>query len=408
MLASGIDLEEFAGELQEELICLICHCGLAEPRSCTEGHSFCLACITEWLARHPHCPTDREPLTVATLTRNRTAQNLIAKLPARCPNWAADAEAASPERKRQRHEAASPDDSPAATPPDDPAHGCQWVGPHAEREAHAANGCGYQKVSCPVDGCSERVRRRDATEHQRQCPEARVACPVEGCVIKPKRKDLERHLEEDAQEHVSCLGQLFKTEREARRLAEQKVALQEQISRLSETMATEREGRTSAAASMRKVDVSWRIEDFQAKAAAKKDIYSKSVTLGPLPWCGSGVCHMRLSAGFIDQLMWHTVDGTATHLGLYIDHAGAIHRGERMPIRLKGSKVAVVRRDATVLRERSMDKDTDVNGAAGRGFGWPKFMPLEEASSALDSSGGLMVHASIRINAPPPNERVAL
>ena len=163
------------------------------------------------------------------------------------------------------------------------------------------------------------MRRRDATEHQRQCPETRVACPVEGCVIKPKRKDLERHLEEDAQEHVSCLGQLLETEREARRIAEQKVALQEQISRLSDTMATEREGRTSAAASMRKVDVSWRIEDFQAKAAAKKDIYSKSVTLGPVPWCGSGVCHMSLSAAF-----------TATHLGLYINHAGHHDCGERI------------------------------------------------------------------------------
>ncbi|KAL1942554.1 hypothetical protein VTO73DRAFT_6156 [Trametes versicolor] len=58
LLAQGIeDCEE----------CPVCFGELNEPRITFCGHMFCLACITEVIARDPKCPMDRRPLGVANL-----------------------------------------------------------------------------------------------------------------------------------------------------------------------------------------------------------------------------------------------------------------------------------------------------------------------------------------------------
>ncbi|GBE78013.1 hypothetical protein SCP_0108950 [Sparassis crispa] len=48
--------------------CPICFGILAEPRITNCGHMFCLACITEVIARDPKCPMDRRPLGMGGLT----------------------------------------------------------------------------------------------------------------------------------------------------------------------------------------------------------------------------------------------------------------------------------------------------------------------------------------------------
>ncbi|KAI0356200.1 hypothetical protein OH77DRAFT_1423798 [Trametes cingulata] len=47
--------------------CPICFGELSEPRITFCGHSFCLACISEVIARDPKCPMDRRPLGMGSL-----------------------------------------------------------------------------------------------------------------------------------------------------------------------------------------------------------------------------------------------------------------------------------------------------------------------------------------------------
>lgn len=84
----GYDLQRFVGDVDEELICLICSGVLEDPLQTSAcEHAFCRSCITEWMSREPICPVDRQPLTTANLRSvPRIMRNLLSRLCLSCEN----------------------------------------------------------------------------------------------------------------------------------------------------------------------------------------------------------------------------------------------------------------------------------------------------------------------------------
>ena len=65
-MANVLDVDDFTGDVDDELLCSICQGVLRSPHSCKAGHTFCRECITTWLGRQRTCPVDRQPLTLGT------------------------------------------------------------------------------------------------------------------------------------------------------------------------------------------------------------------------------------------------------------------------------------------------------------------------------------------------------
>lgn len=84
----GYDLNRFEGEVDEELLCLICSGVLENPVQAPMcEHAFCSACIHEWLKRQSTCPVDRQAITSTQLRPvPRILKNLLARLTIQCCN----------------------------------------------------------------------------------------------------------------------------------------------------------------------------------------------------------------------------------------------------------------------------------------------------------------------------------
>lgn len=84
----GYDLNRFEGEVDEELLCLICSGVLENPvQAPVCEHAFCSACIQEWLKRQSTCPVDRQVITSSQLQAvPRILKNLLARLTIQCCN----------------------------------------------------------------------------------------------------------------------------------------------------------------------------------------------------------------------------------------------------------------------------------------------------------------------------------
>ena len=193
---STCHLADVVGEVDEELLCGICTDLLREPHSCRAGHTFCKECISTWLVRKQTCPIDRETLTAETLTRVRTVENLIQKLPVRCPKHTKceDDEAVAPAAaKRPR---GSLPVSPAAEP------GCRWTGKLSLRDKHVADDCEFTEVACGLDGCQASIARRGLAEHEASCTYRLVPC--EHCGSSCVQRGLKAHVRTCDAVEISC------------------------------------------------------------------------------------------------------------------------------------------------------------------------------------------------------------
>ncbi len=84
----GLDVARVRGEVDEELMCPICSQVLLDPVAAPEcEHAFCQPCISQWLARRPNCPVDRQPVQPKDLRPvPRILRNLLARLEVSCDN----------------------------------------------------------------------------------------------------------------------------------------------------------------------------------------------------------------------------------------------------------------------------------------------------------------------------------
>ncbi|XP_065831707.1 TNF receptor-associated factor 4-like isoform X1 [Oscarella lobularis] len=182
----GIPLDHFFTKVDENLVCPICREVLRNPVSCRDGHTFCEACVVEWLARHANCPMDRRPLAKRELIRNLPVGGLIENLDVRCVNADVGAKAkarnaSSPSPSRKRFGAAC-----TCT--------CTWRGKARNLDDHVRE-CPYANVSCPHPLCGDVMLRKFVDAHARTCPERSVSCHA--CALEMAACDLDEHIEHD-------------------------------------------------------------------------------------------------------------------------------------------------------------------------------------------------------------------
>lgn len=82
-------LYNYSQEVDEDLTCHICLQPLVSPTDTKCGHTFCRACLTNYLRIQPMCPIDRQPLTSSydCQPASLMVRRLLDKLEVECPNY---------------------------------------------------------------------------------------------------------------------------------------------------------------------------------------------------------------------------------------------------------------------------------------------------------------------------------
>lgn len=91
----------------DHLLCPICHWVLRDAVSCPSGHSFCRACIDQWLRSHSTCPLDRGFMTRVNLVPNLIANQVIRSQVVYCPYSSQGSRQRSPKRMKKTYFSAS-------------------------------------------------------------------------------------------------------------------------------------------------------------------------------------------------------------------------------------------------------------------------------------------------------------
>jgi hypothetical protein len=162
--------ELFIGGADEEFLCGICMDILRDPHSCCkEGHTYCLTCITDALKLNRHCPTCRQSFVgTSSLVKNRAIQNMIDKSTVGCPHGESRSnKTQEPLCKRIKTELSASSFSSAC---------CSWQGLYKDLSKHLDNDCELAVCDCPLQGCLEKMMRKDLSDHQRVCPNRTVTC----------------------------------------------------------------------------------------------------------------------------------------------------------------------------------------------------------------------------------------
>jgi hypothetical protein len=162
--------ELFTGGADEEFLCGICLDILRDPHSCCkEGHTYCLTCITDALNSSKHCPICRQAVVgTSSLVKSRYLQNMIEKSTISCPhNSSSNGTTQEPPVKRRKKTKLSASSSSTC---------CSWQGLYKDLSKHLDNDCELAVCDCPLQGCSEKVKRTDLSDHQRVCPHRTVTC----------------------------------------------------------------------------------------------------------------------------------------------------------------------------------------------------------------------------------------
>ena len=223
----------------QELICPICKEIVEEPLLTSCGHIFCEKCHRESNRPVSYGRRTSTPITYAQCPVCRQKHTTMKD------NFN-DRRAKSLQVRCRNHEG-----------------GCQWVGALADEVGHRekTNGCEFEPISCPRQGCSASMRRQDLAQHanmeclfrpyqceycdlegtyssitgshyqecmrypvtcpndctieticraevkkhmDEDCPLQRVACRYKriGCTEQVRRQNLERHLEEEKDRHL--------------------------------------------------------------------------------------------------------------------------------------------------------------------------------------------------------------
>ena len=72
---------------------------------------------------------------------------------------------------------------------------CQEMGEHVIMTGPHLKECQHIKVTCPNDGCREKVKKLDLSQHRTECPHEKIGCKYElvGCKITLRRREMEKH-----------------------------------------------------------------------------------------------------------------------------------------------------------------------------------------------------------------------
>lgn len=211
-LPDGIDYRALAydGDVDENLMCPICHAPLVDPVDTECGHTFCRECIAESLAHSEVCPMDRQPLSRHSSLRrsHKIVLNQLDALLVQC----ICCEASIPRSMLHNHVERYCKDALVTCPSktcnqvvkrhlsdkgclhyDVTCPDCKEVHQEIAMVTHRENVCMEREKDC--EHCGEMILRCKESEHVEQCPNVITRCEwvVYGCQHESKRKDLPAH-----------------------------------------------------------------------------------------------------------------------------------------------------------------------------------------------------------------------
>ncbi|KAI0389703.1 hypothetical protein F5Y17DRAFT_109449 [Xylariaceae sp. FL0594] len=206
---------EYEGEVDENLICPICHLPLLSPVITKCDHVFCRRCIVQAHSLNPVCPVDRQPLgslDLETRPAPKIVENQLGSLLVRCPNKSRGCGMVIARSLVENHVDRYCDKTLVRCPHPkcckavarkDAGIGClhydvecQYCGDVCEKvdlQDHQDNHCPNRQATCAL--CDAEYVRHKQQEHMKQCPEAQIACKfvLPGCTHLMRRKRLEEH-----------------------------------------------------------------------------------------------------------------------------------------------------------------------------------------------------------------------
>jgi hypothetical protein len=177
-------------------VCSICLGIMIKPVvGCQEGHSFCRTCCRSLVNKKQTCPLCRNTLLTDPVP-NLVADNLIGKVNTRCKNgrddsavvcWTKGEVTPAEWMTNEDLERCGVPLSSAGIDVDC----CSWSGKVSELLGHLQTICPFEQVSCPNEGCSERLLRKHLAEHNAKCGFCKVAC--QHCGNKMERRFVAAH-----------------------------------------------------------------------------------------------------------------------------------------------------------------------------------------------------------------------
>ena len=159
----GLDVDRIEGEVEEDLICLLCKKVMEDPSpSACCGHHFCGECLQNASRKKMDCPDCRQTVRASSPDPAKVMEAVLAerlaKLSVRCTHQAA---------------------------------GCKAAVPLSELSRHADSECEFRLAPCENAGCDVRCPRNSLQEHMDTCDHRLVECKV--CKARLPRKDMPAH-----------------------------------------------------------------------------------------------------------------------------------------------------------------------------------------------------------------------
>ncbi|XP_078097875.1 TNF receptor-associated factor 3-like isoform X2 [Mustelus asterias] len=162
--------EEFVEPVDDKYRCEHCRWVLCNARQTECGHRFCESCLDTLLSIPGQvCPADQEPLDGTEVFTDNCCRKEVLRLMVHCRNNKL---------------------------------GCQQQLALSALEAHLKS-CPFQQVQCSRSGCSERVRRRDLSDHlTHECRLREVVCKY--CHKETTLADLKAHEDNECPSSVTA------------------------------------------------------------------------------------------------------------------------------------------------------------------------------------------------------------
>ena len=152
----GIDPSRLEETLDPDYLCFFCKHILWEPLCCHECELIvCAPCLKSWVRNNETCPNTKCKTKINYKTAHKLIYKQLQSYNFTCHN------------------------SPT----------CKEVFKYQEIKSHI---CGYDKATCPVQGCRASVYRKDIQKHVEECDMRRVKCPH--CHLEMLSKQIKEHL----------------------------------------------------------------------------------------------------------------------------------------------------------------------------------------------------------------------
>ncbi|RDW85745.1 hypothetical protein BP5796_04070 [Coleophoma crateriformis] len=229
--SDGVDLRclKYVSEVDENLLCPICHAALVDPVTTPCDHTYCEDCIyTAWKS-NPTCPVDRSPLILPgdVATPPKIVLNQLDALKVKCPccgdtlprsmlrnhlsRYCSNALVKCPDEVCEKL-VKRKDEGKGCLHYDSECPDCKEHLQEIDMESHREVECENREGIC--QHCSETIIRCKEAEHLKSCPEVMTSCKWTkyGCQHGALRKELDAHANECRFSTVGQMAEMLQAE----------------------------------------------------------------------------------------------------------------------------------------------------------------------------------------------------